>query len=352
MAGTRSNVRTRSSGRKLDVAWQHATSVSRSLMPKTSDMPLRNQQMLSRKSTRLSAQPSALTQDLRSDQVITKKEFDEFKKDFQDFMKYMKKVGDYQKNMGWSLAGIDKESFPQFPNHILETTQEKENATTSKAKAKTSKGKEKKGYSEKKKATAGKKKKKAEKDVEPPMEETWEEHEEEGAEGEKVLEEQAEHQNEGSLAEEEQVEVEDQVEEYSLNIQDAEEEDRSEEENVMKEDNVAEEVTDKQPSKKKKQQIQERESVEVQVEELQHSSEEQVVPHDTSENNSIRKVMNVYERKKWSSWSTMDKAIKDGTNQEIRPKRKQDEKAGVEKPMLEPVKKKIRTNSKFKFTKK
>lgn len=27
MAGTRSNVRTRSSGRRLDVAWQHATSV-------------------------------------------------------------------------------------------------------------------------------------------------------------------------------------------------------------------------------------------------------------------------------------------------------------------------------------
>jgi len=30
--------------------------------------------------------------------------------------------------MGWSLADIDKESFPQFPNHILETTQEKDNA--------------------------------------------------------------------------------------------------------------------------------------------------------------------------------------------------------------------------------
>lgn len=218
----------------------------------------------------------------------------------------------------------------------------------------------KKGYYEKLKATVGKKKmkgekkkkKKAKEDVEPPMEETLEENEEEELKGVKVLEEQVENHNEGSLPEEEQVEVEDQVEEYSLNIHDAEEEDRLEEENVMKEDNVAEEVSDEQPSKKKKQPIQERESVEVQVEELQHSSEEQVVPHDTSENNSIRKVMNVYERKKWSSWSTLDKAIKDGTNQEIRPKRKQDEKAGVEKPMLEPVKKKIRTNSKFKFTKK
>jgi hypothetical protein len=188
-------------------------------MPKHSGLPLRNQ-ILSRKSTRLSAQPSALTQDLPSDQVITKKEFDEFKEDCQDFWKYMKKVGDYQKNMGWSLADIDKESFPQFPSHILETTQENENATTSKAKAATSKGKEKKGYSEKKKATVvkKKKKKKAKKDVEPPMEETLEENKEEEPEGEKVLEEQAEHQNEGSLAEEEQVEVEDHVEEYPLNI--------------------------------------------------------------------------------------------------------------------------------------
>jgi hypothetical protein len=177
------------------------------------------------------------------------------------------------------------------------------------------------------------------------MEETLEENKEEEPEGEKVLEEQAEHQNEGSLAEEEQVEVEDQVVKYPLNIQDADEEDRSEEENVAKEDKVAEEVTDKQPSKKKKQPIQEQEFVEVQV-------EEQVVPHDTSENNSIRKVMNVYERKKWSSWSTLNKAIKDGTDRETRPKRKQDEKARVEKPMLEPFKKKIRTNSKFKFTKK
>jgi len=270
-------------------------------MHKPYRLPLRNQ-MCSRKSTRISAQPSASTQDLPSDQVITKKEFEEFKKDCRDFWKYMKKVGDYQRSVGWSLADIDKDSFPQFPNHILETTQEKEDGATCKENdvisevyATTSKGKEKKGYSQKKKATAIKKKKKAKKDVEPPMEENKEEE----PEGEKMLENQAEHHNEGSLAEEEQVEVEYQVEEYPLNIQDVEEENRLEEENVMKEDNVAEEVTDKQP-----------ESVEVQVEELQHSNEEQVVPHDTSENNSIRKVVNVYESKKWSKW-TLNKAIKD-----------------------------------------